>query len=261
MMLLRRLKQNVTLIRMSVSPVGDETVHMFSLMEAVRHAGLPFRDLRDIVSEISVPGSVEKVAMHPFLRGGGSGSTGEMAALAAITAAMRPKTILEFGTFDGASTWHLLANAHEACTLTTIDLPSGTVVDGSSDLDLQGKAGRRTFLPADHRVRLLEVDSRHWIPDISGVDLCFIDAGHTYECVKNDTEKVMPLMRSGGLILWHDAAWRRDGYGVNRYLTELRAKGSDVCVVRLGPYEYCALAFLVVTTVASSIAHSPGAPQ
>ena len=41
---------------------------------------------------------------------------------------------------------------------------------------------------------LVEVDSRTWEPDTPGVDFCFIDAGHTYECVKNDTEKALKVI-------------------------------------------------------------------
>ena len=40
-------------------------------------------------------------------------------------------------------------------------------------------------------------------------ELAFIDADHTYESVRCDTDLVVPLMRSGGLIAWHDycSAW------------------------------------------------------
>ena len=36
-------------------------------------------------------------------------------------------------------------------------------------------------------------------------DLIFIDGGHTYTCIKNDTdEKSLEMIKENGLILWHD---------------------------------------------------------
>jgi predicted O-methyltransferase YrrM len=168
-----------------------------------------------------------------------------MAALSALTAARRPKTILEFGTYDGCSTWHLWANSADDARIITIDLPADVKVSGSTDSGFQG-VSQRPFLPDSARVELIEVDSREWTPQVSdGVDLCFIDAGHTYACSKNDTEKALSVMNKNGLILWHDAAWRGDDYGVNVYLKELRAAGRDVRIVDVGPFDYCALAVMI----------------
>lgn len=183
--------------------------------------------------------------MHPKLLGVGSGSAGEMAALSALVAAKRPKNVLEFGTCDGCSTWHLWANSSPDTFITTIDLPSGAKVIGSTDSGLQG-VGRRRFLPDDSRVRLVETDSRLWAPDIpDGVDFCFIDAGHSYECVKNDTEKAFSVLDSDGVVLWHDATWKGDGYRVNEYLIDLIALGYDVKLIKVSNFDFCGLAVLL----------------
>jgi predicted O-methyltransferase YrrM len=36
------------------------------------------------------------------------------------------------------------------------------------------------------------------------MDLIFIDGGHTYSVVKNDTVKAFKMLNSSGIILWHD---------------------------------------------------------
>lgn len=36
------------------------------------------------------------------------------------------------------------------------------------------------------------------------IDFCMIDAGHTYEDVKRDFETILPFMRKGGAIAFHD---------------------------------------------------------
>ena len=35
-------------------------------------------------------------------------------------------------------------------------------------------------------------------------DLIFIDGGHTYSIVKNDSEKSFKMINKNGIILWHD---------------------------------------------------------
>jgi predicted O-methyltransferase YrrM len=135
--------------------------------------------------------------------------------------------VLEFGTHDGFSGWHIWANSE--AEILTIDLPRPA----------------RPFLPVDPRIRSLEVDSRRWEPAPSDqFDLCFIDAGHDYECVRNDSEKALRCLRPGGTVLWHDATWRRYGFAVNRYLHELRHSGKDVRLLKAGFYDYCGLAIL-----------------
>jgi hypothetical protein len=47
-----------------------------------------------------------------------------------------------------------------------------------------------------------------------GVDLCLIDGGHSYDQVRNDTLKVLPLMADDGILLWDD-------YGRNDFLADL----------------------------------------
>jgi hypothetical protein len=95
-------------------------------------------------------------------------------------------------------------------------------------------------------VRLVETDSRLWAPEApGGVDFCFIDAGHSYECVKNDTEKAFSVLNHGGVVLWHDATWKNDGYRVNKYLLGLIEQGYDVKLLKVSDYDYCGLAILL----------------
>lgn len=38
------------------------------------------------------------------------------------------------------------------------------------------------------------------------IDLVFVNAGHTYDLVANDTRHALTLLRPGGVIIWHDFA-------------------------------------------------------
>jgi predicted O-methyltransferase YrrM len=252
--LLRRSRQLATLTRNAFAPGTSSMLHLYELLDAVHHAGLPGIDLGELSALVRRPArAADRVVLNPAPRGAGSGSASEMMALATLAAAWGPAHVLEFGTNDGASTWHLWANSPPDCRLTTLDLPAGTKVEGSSDSDLQG-IGSRPYLPDDPRVRLVEIDSRAWEPDTPGVDFCFIDAGHTYECVKNDTEKALKVLAPGGLLLWHDAAWRQDNYGVNQYLKERRAAGDDIRLVHVSRFDYCSIAVRIPPKPASGSA-------
>lgn len=57
------------------------------------------------------------------------------------------------------------------------------------------------------RVCQIYADSREWdtraYPD-GFFDTALIDGGHTADIVANDTSKTLRLVRSGGLVMWHD---------------------------------------------------------
>lgn len=151
--------------------------------------------------------------------------------------ALRPRRHLEFGTWQGAGTLLCLESCEAA--VWTINLPEGEAApegaDGSwsyySDFaaddvpawhsgraarsgrvlcqtDARGFIGRR-YLEAGlgHRVCQVYCDSRAW--DASAYppgffDTALIDGGHSAEVVASDTRKALPLVRSGGVVLWHD---------------------------------------------------------
>lgn len=243
-----RLRIPQSVVGLYADESAKDVRHLFHLLTAVHQSQLPSISLGEIASRLRSQGTTysDKVAMHPVLLGIGSGSAAEMATLASLTFLKNPKTILEFGTCDGCSTWHLWANSNECCKIVTIDLPVNTTAEGSTDPLLQGIASR-PFLPKDNRIEVIETDSREWKAELdTPVDLCFIDAGHSLACVKNDTEKALGLMAPSGIIVWHDAAWTQDGYAVNAYLRELREQGHDIQIIHAGPYDYCALAILLL---------------
>ena len=59
-------------------------------------------------------------------------------------------------------------------------------------------------------------------------DLIFIDGGHTYSCIKNDTEKSFEMIKKGGYIFWHDFSIGKNSHkDVFRYLNEI-SKNHDI---------------------------------
>lgn len=247
----RNIVDTMSCFRLLLQANRSREAHLCKLVASMCFARLPSITLCELLDQIRRPNeeTPAHVILHPSLRGGGSGSIGEMAALSAIVATQKPRNIVEIGTYDGCATWHLLNNAHPEVKLITIDLPSGVSVRGSTDIGLQGFKSR-PFFPIDGRITLRELDSRQWDPRSDLVntkcDLCFIDGGHSYECVRNDTEKVLPHMAHGSLIVWHDSTWKNNLYGVNKYLHHISKKLLNIKLLRISPFDFCSLAVCVL---------------
>ena len=75
---------------------------------------------------------------------------------------------------------------------------------------------------------------------INKFDLIFIDGGHTYSVVKNDTEKSFKMLNKNGIILWHDyVPGKQSAKNVVNYLNEiskekniLNIRNTSLCVFR-----------------------------
>jgi predicted O-methyltransferase YrrM len=151
--------------------------------------------------------------------------------LATIVSALQPKKIFETGTFRGVAALTMALNAPQA-DVYTLDLPEAV---SDSELETLTKGDRewvrlsRTSTgfafaghPAAERIHQLRGNSLTFDPPVSlaNTDLCFIDGGHSYECVKADTETALKILSPDGAIVWDDYTWFIDG--VSEYLTELR---------------------------------------
>jgi hypothetical protein len=151
--------------------------------------------------------------------------------LATIASALAPKKIFETGTFRGVAALTLALNAPEA-EIYTLDLPEEyteaevkTLSRGDKEwVRLSRTSTGFAFLthPAAGRIHQLRGNSLTFQPpaELQDIDLCFIDGGHSYECIRADTETALKILSPDGVIVWDDYTWFIDGVG--QYLTELR---------------------------------------
>jgi predicted O-methyltransferase YrrM len=141
-----------------------------------------------------------------------------------------PRSIIELGTFRGGTLFLFARVALPDATIVTVDMPAGPFGGGyPRTYALLFKSFGRD----KQRIRLIRGDSHSTdtlkaVRETVGttVDVLFIDADHTYEGVRSDFEKYSPLVRSGGLIAFHDIV---DGPpeavgGVPRFWKELRER-------------------------------------
>lgn len=177
-----------------------------------------------------------------------------------------PGRHLEFGTWRGEGTCYVLDEC--GATVWTINPAFGEKSDDGGavygcypeDMPMVREWGERLGLdvgdnPATDRVTFIGMkylmrdlgsrvcqiysDSREW--DTTNYptgffDSVLVDGGHQEELVINDTRKALPLLRSGGVMMWHDFcpddAIVRDFAATNGVVGALRKMGPELSEFR-----------------------------
>lgn len=124
------------------------------------------------------------------------------------------KKIFEFGTYRGQTTCGLASVCKDA-QIYTLNLP---LEDDPRYAPYIGMYIANS--PDRERITQIFCDSRTFdtSPYRESMDYIFIDGDHSYEGVKNDTEKALQLLKPGGTIVWHDYAAKSPG--VLKYLAQ-----------------------------------------
>lgn len=135
----------------------------------------------------------------------------EITALVEEIERLQPKRALEIGTANGGTLFLLCRLAHPKAKVMSIDLPEGQF--GGGYPEWKTEIYQKFALP-EQSLQLLRADS-HRLETEQAVrsffgkkelDYLFIDGDHTYEGVKQDFEMYSPMVRKGGLIVFHDIA-------------------------------------------------------
>jgi predicted O-methyltransferase YrrM len=158
--------------------------------------------------------------------------------LAHLYRCIQPTRHLEFGTHEGFGVTLVAANGASDVEVWTINLSGGEMDEKSNPryarVFQEGETPVADMIPIGEatpagqafitdggssvgwryraaglasRVHQILGDSRKWdgssLPD-GFFDTVFVDGGHQPEVVISDTRKAMPLLRSGGWMIWHD---------------------------------------------------------
>lgn len=140
----------------------------------------------------------------------------------------RPRLCLEIGIHEGHTACLLLEAGQEVSHYVGVD----RVRQKPTQLSTPEDPGH--LVKQDPRVVLVVRPegtrglSPHEVP-YQPFDWIFVDADHSYGGVKFDTTWAMPMLRRGGLMVWHDygvpSQYRPGGplFGVKKYLDEFAA--------------------------------------
>lgn len=156
----------------------------------------------------------------------------ELAALAAMCCFTRPERIFEFGTYIGSATLVMAMNAGPDCLVDTLDLPPEERPSGYDPFEV-GVAFRSSRYAKNIVQHYGDSRSMDWSGREGTYDLVFVDADHSYECVRNDSLIALRMVRPGGVVVWDDYIYTKEHpecAGVARYLSELNRTISCVHV-------------------------------
>lgn len=155
----------------------------------------------------------------------------ELLTLGALAKQLSPKLVVEFGTFMGGSTLAMASNLPESSQIVTVDLEPDHRRDhehgmGVGLLEFEvGSLFRGTRYESIIEQRYANTVEFSDEDLVAKADLVFVDADHTYEFAKRDTQTALRLLKPGGVILWHDYSWAPENpecVGVTKTVNEFR---------------------------------------
>ena len=128
------------------------------------------------------------------------------------------KNIFEFGTCSGKTTYIMGLNSSDDTKITTLTLSPEEVKEISkkkedntiSFRNIINESIYNKFLfsgeDVEKKIKVVFQNSLKFNHKEfkDKIDLIFIDGGHTYSVVKNDSEKSFDMISKNGIILWHD---------------------------------------------------------
>lgn len=200
-------------------------------VELYRDSVLQHSPLPQVPPAALLGGDVD-VALRAGAGRPGNTSLQEQLLLGALVARRQPRTLVEIGTFDGSTALLLAQNAPADARVFTLDLPGSEpgaalrpLAAGDERYIADRQKLQRRYAGTPHAGRV-----EQWLGDsatfdfgeaLGGrrIDLAFVDGAHSYDYVRSDSERLLPLLADGGLMVWHDYApvWP----GVMRWLGEL----------------------------------------
>lgn len=188
------------------------------------------RQLRRTAQAATMPGPVFEAASSMSLEGISIQPIqvrSEIEALLALVHEHDALRILEIGTANGGTLYLLTWASAPNARVLSLDI---------RDFDTVHRSLFQSFGHAGKKVVLMQADShlettRDAVAHFFGgpIDVLFIDGDHSAESVRRDYELYAPLVRSGGLIAFHDVV---DGPtelvgGVPEFWREVRSELAD----------------------------------
>jgi len=168
------------------------------------------------------------------------------------------KNIFEFGTCSGKTTALFALNSPLETKIYSITLNPTDISNlsyGNRDIKVALNNAKKesiydqfifTNMSIKNKINLIFQDSTKLNIDKfeNLMDLIFIDGGHNYSCVKNDSEKSFRMIKNEGYIFWHDYnPSKRSCRDVVKYIHEIskikkifHIKNTSLCYYKNSSY-------------------------
>ena len=164
------------------------------------------------------------------------GMTSDYEAWIISTISKISKNIFEFGTCSGKTTYLMGLNSPNDAKIISLtlnpddikDLKQNTKDNKISYRNIINESIYQKFLfsgtSIENKIDVQFINSLNLDHSkyLNQMDLIFIDGGHTYSIVKNDSEKSFKMIKPKGIILWHDyVPGKKSAKDVVRYINEI----------------------------------------
>jgi len=126
----------------------------------------------------------------------------EIATLVNRYRSLAPRTVLEIGSAGGGTTYLFAKNAPDDAHLISLDLSFGTTRQGIIERFARGQQRISCIAADSHSATAFQQVSA--LLEDHAIDFLFIDGDHSYEGVGEDFRRFSPLVRAGGMIVFHD---------------------------------------------------------
>ncbi|SVC11589.1 uncharacterized protein METZ01_LOCUS264443 [marine metagenome] len=152
----------------------------------------------------------------------------ELVVISLLISTLKPKKVLEIGTFNGRTTINMALNQPKDGEIITFDLPNNKTKLPLAPSEEKYILGKDSYRRAHAQITQVFCDSADFDFNIwfDSVDFMFIDGSRSYEYTMHDSRLAYNLVRRGGYILWHDydgPLWP----GVTEALNELYLSNSN----------------------------------
>jgi SAM-dependent methyltransferase len=177
--------------------------------------GHPRLYLPEFAIEVLFPG-IESLPVQVSLlpQGSWSAPVVDQVMLAKFARWIKPKHVLEVGSFRGYTARLLAENTPDDCAIHTLDIAPD-----------HGQAYQGEPIAAKILRHIGSLQSSpSALPAGQKYDFIFLDADHQRSAVESDTRHLLPLLSKDGILFWHDYAdwgWMSEWNGVPEYLCEL----------------------------------------
>lgn len=240
MAILRRLGESIRyrVYRLLGLP-STRFVSLFQLISLKRmkmRYALPPVDLAAIVdSDVTIePPIIDDCFLPPYH--GSKIRHDDFTPLMKIAKGLQPDVVLEFGTAYGNVAANICRQCPKAQVYTVNALPNDIHQVGIYTIEPSKDEIGRVYRAYGYQDRVVQIYSDTKVIDFSqfidspAIGLAIVDANHETSYVINDFFKLLPLLRKGGVVLFHDTHPSMSKHLVGSYAAcmELRKQGYDI---------------------------------
>lgn len=169
-----------------------------------------------------------------------------------LVAKCQPQVVLEIGTAKGGTFFLLTKFSSPSAHLISLDLPGGQFGGGYSQWE---GYFFKSFALDTQKISIIRADSHESstlkklkkILKDKLIDVLFIDGDHSYEGVKKDFEMYHPLVKTGGIIAFHDIVVHPPDINcnVNKFWNEIKHKYESKEFVENWDQKKCGIGFII----------------